>query len=47
MFLGIDLGTTDLKVLILSDKHEVIAVERSPLTVNRPKEGWSEQSPED
>ena len=47
MFLGIDLGTTDVKVLLLSDKHDVIAVERSPLTVDRPREYWSEQSPEE
>ena len=47
MFLGIDLGTTEVKVLILSDQHEVIAVERSPLTVNRSHLDWSEQFPQD
>ena len=35
MYLGIDLGTTDVKVLLLSPGHQVVAVERSPLEVSR------------
>lgn len=47
MFLGLDLGTSELKALLLSDRHEVIATARSPLTVQRPQPLWSEQHPAD
>jgi xylulokinase len=45
MFLGLDLGTSELKALLLSSTHEVIATARSPLTVQRPHPLWSEQDP--
>ena len=45
MYLGIDLGTSELKALLLSDQHQVIATARSPLTVQRPQALWSEQDP--
>jgi xylulokinase len=45
MYLGIDLGTTDVKALLLGPDGEVIAVERAPLVVSRPAVHWSEQSP--
>ncbi len=47
MYLGLDLGTSELKALLLADDHRVIAVARSPLTVQRPKPLWSEQAPTD
>ncbi|MBL8387639.1 MAG: xylulokinase [Hydrogenophaga sp.] len=47
MFLGLDLGTSELKALLLSDQHQVIATARSPLTVQRPQPLWSEQDPAD
>ena len=47
MFLGIDLGTSELKALLLDAQHQVCAVSRSPLTVQRPAPSWSEQSPAD
>ena len=47
MYLGLDLGTSELKALLLAGDHRVIAVARSPLTVQRPKALWSEQAPAD
>ena len=41
MYLGIDLGTSELKALLLSPAHEVLAVARTPLTVQRPRPLWS------
>lgn len=45
MFLGLDLGTSELKALLLSEQHQVIATARAPLTVQRPQPLWSEQDP--
>ena len=47
MYLGLDLGTSELKALLLSDQHQVLATARSPLTVQRPHPLWSEQNPAD
>ena len=45
MYLGLDLGTSELKALLLADDHRVVAVARAPLTVQRPQALWSEQAP--
>lgn len=45
MFLGLDLGTSELKALLLNDQHQVLATTRAPLTVQRPQALWSEQDP--
>jgi xylulokinase len=47
MYLGLDLGTSELKALLLSDQHTVIATSSSPLTVQRAQALWSEQHPGD
>jgi xylulokinase len=47
MFLGLDLGTSELKALLLSNTHAVIATARSALTVQRPHPLWAEQAPAD
>jgi len=44
---GIDLGTSGVKVALLGDDDRVIGHSSKPLTVSRPHTGWSEQSPED
>lgn len=46
MYLGIDLGTSDLKALLLADDHSVVATAHAPLTVQQPHPLWSEQRPE-
>lgn len=47
MYLGIDLGTSGVKVLLLDDMHHVIASADAPLNVLRPQSLWSEQHPRD
>ena len=47
MFLGLDLGTSELKALLLSDTHEVIGTARAALSVQRPQPLWAEQHPAD
>lgn len=47
MYLGIDLGTSGLKLLLLDDRHHVHASADAPLTVQHPHSNWSEQHPVD
>ncbi|MFU8898143.1 MAG: xylulokinase [Roseinatronobacter sp.] len=47
MYLGLDLGTSGLKGLVIDDAGAVVAEASSPLTVARPHPGWSEQDPAD
>ncbi len=45
MFLGIDLGTSELKVLLLDEQHRIVATAGERLSVQRPRPLWSEQDP--
>ena len=45
MYLGLDLGTSELKALLLAPDHRIVALARAPLTVERPAPLWSEQAP--
>lgn len=47
MYLGLDLGTSGLKGLVIDDDQRVVAEASAPLTVSRPAAGWSEQAPAD
>lgn len=47
MFLGIDLGTSGVKVVLVDGDQRVVDQEAVPLTVSRPQPLWSEQEPED
>ncbi|GAA4651786.1 xylulokinase [Kistimonas scapharcae] len=47
MFLGIDLGTSGVKAVLLSDTDAIIGQASAPLTVSRPQPLWSEQHPDD
>lgn len=47
MFIGLDLGTSGVKGLLMSGDQRVLAEASAPLTVSRPFAGWSEQSPAD
>ncbi len=47
MYLGLDLGTSGLKGLLIDETQAVVAEATAPLTVSRPAPGWSEQSPAD
>lgn len=45
MYLGLDLGTSSLKGLIIDDEQRLIASAKASLDVRRPHPGWSEQDP--
>lgn len=45
MYLGLDLGTSEIKVVIIDDAGTLVASEGEPLTVQRPHPQWSEQDP--
>ena len=47
MFIGLDLGTSGLKGVLINADQRVLAEASAPLTVSRPQPGWSEQSPAD
>jgi xylulokinase len=46
MFLGIDIGTSGVKAVVLDDHGAVVAQGTAALTVQRPHPLWSEQEPE-
>jgi xylulokinase len=45
MYLGIDIGTSEVKALLLNDQHQAIATAGATLEVSRPHPGHSEQDP--
>ncbi len=47
MYLGLDLGTSGVKAMLIDDEQRVVATGNASLEVFRPKHGWSEQNPAD
>lgn len=47
MYIGLDLGTSALKGVLIDDNQVIRAEASAPLTVSRPRPGWSEQIPAD
>lgn len=47
MFLGIDIGTSSVKAVVINDTGDVIDQASAPLSVSRPQPLWSEQNPAD
>ena len=45
MYIGLDLGTSSLKAILIDDDQRVLAEHTEALTVQRPHDGWSEQDP--
>ncbi|MGL9618681.1 xylulokinase [Bradyrhizobium sp. U531] len=45
MYLGIDLGTSAVKTVLVDDAQRVVASESRPLTINSPQSGYFEQDP--
>ena len=45
MYLGIDIGTSEVKALLLDERHQVIGTAGCSLQVSRPQPGHSEQDP--
>ena len=46
MFLGIDIGTSSVKAVLVDEHEAIIAQASSPLTVERPQPLFAEQDPE-
>ncbi|MFK7835755.1 MAG: xylulokinase [Sulfitobacter sp.] len=46
MFIGLDLGTSSLKAILIDEGQKVLAEHVVPLSVQRPNDGWSEQDPQ-
>lgn len=45
MYLGLDLGTSGLKALLIDSQQRIVESVTAPLTVSRLHSGWSEQDP--
>src|SRR5262245_60154130 len=45
-FLGIDIGTSSVKAVLVDEKQQILAEASAPLAVLRPHPLWSEQEPE-
>lgn len=46
MFLGLDLGTSAVKAVLVDGEQQVVAQANASLNVDRPRPLWSEQNPE-
>ncbi len=46
MYLGIDIGTSSVKALLIDENQATVGAATAPLKVSRPHAGWSEQDPE-
>jgi len=47
MYIGLDLGTSGLKGILVDETQAILAEAIAPLDVSRPQDGWSEQAPAD
>jgi len=47
MYLGIDIGTSSVKAVIVDENDTVVEQASAALNVSRPQPGWSEQNPAD
>ena len=46
MFVGVDIGTTSVKSVLMGEDGAIHAASTFPVAVSRPRAGWSEQDPE-
>jgi xylulokinase len=46
-YLGIDIGTSSVKTILMDADQSILASASAELQVSRPKPGWSEQNPDD
>ncbi len=46
MFLGIDIGTSSVKAILVDERQEVVATRGCALTTQSPRPGFSEQAPD-
>ncbi len=45
-FLGLDVGTSGVKAVLVSESGDIEASATTPLTLSTPRPGWAEQNPE-
>jgi len=46
MFVGIDIGTTSVKSVLMEENGAIAAAASFPVALSRPRAGWSEQEPD-
>lgn len=47
MYIGIDLGTSGLKTILIDNDQKILSVANAALNIQSPKDGFNEQNPED
>ena len=47
MYLGLDLGTSGVKAMLIDEDQKIVGAGHGSLDVSRPQSGWSEQAPAD
>ncbi len=47
MYLGIDLGTSSVKIVLMDEEQQLVHQTSQPLQISNPQPLWSEQAPED
>lgn len=47
MYIGLDLGTSGIKALLMDAQQRIIGSANASITVSRPHAGWSEQEPKE
>ncbi|MRN67494.1 hypothetical protein GJU92_13535 [Brucella sp. 10RB9213] len=45
-YIGLDLGASGLKGIIINDGQQILAEARAPMMINCPHDGWPEQEPD-
>jgi xylulokinase len=46
LFLGLDVGTSGVKAILVAPSGDVVATSTTPLSLSTPQPGWAEQDPE-
>lgn len=47
MYLGIDIGTSNVKAVVVDEDQRILGSASAPIAISRPDPLWSEQNPED
>src|SRR5215217_3252262 len=47
VFLGLDVGTSGVKAILVREDGNVLAAATTPLALRTPRPGWAEQDPEE
>ncbi len=47
VYLGLDIGTSGVKAILVAPSGDVVAAATTPLTLSTPRPGWAEQHPDD